>query len=192
MSLLSRSCPRIQGFSVALNTTSKRYAHKKASIQVKLNEYIEGLGLEGEVVSVRAGLMRNILYPANKATYIQVYKGTRNRQWEEEQLNQPTLTTQAPSLLSKRKESASLFKKMTQLSALTFKRAIIPGSINTFGSVTTDDVLLKLAEQEIQLDRQTVVLHSNSGRIKTLGEHLVTVTSGHQSVTLKVVVEAAH
>lgn len=57
----------------------QRHAHKKASINVKLTTYIEGLGLKDEIVTVRPGLMRNVLLPSKQASYITKFNGPRDR-----------------------------------------------------------------------------------------------------------------
>ncbi|KAI9013846.1 hypothetical protein CLU79DRAFT_768221 [Phycomyces nitens] len=194
MSLLFRTCARTNGPLMAASTMAKRSAHKKASIQVKLNQFIDGVGLKDEVVSVRPGLMRNILYPAKKASYVPTFNGPRNRQLELELEKAAVTETGADKTVNqeRRRESASkLAGSLSSVGTLVFKRAVVPSSTNTFGSVTADDVISKLKDIGLLVERQTIVFQSEGGRIKSLGEHLVTIEAGNQSTTLKVLVEAA-
>lgn len=75
---------------------------------------------------------------------------------------------------------------LSSVSILDFKRAVVPDSINTFGSVTADDLAGKLKDEfGITVDKHSVEF--KDGRIKSLGEHQV-VIAGHP---VKVVVSAA-
>ncbi|KAI8146746.1 hypothetical protein BJV82DRAFT_599658 [Fennellomyces sp. T-0311] len=173
-----------------------RNAHKKASIKVRLNEYIEGVGLQDEIVSVRPGLMRNILFPTGKATYVNVHQGPRNRQLEEQQrLSAEQLkadqVSDAVSEANKRKARVNQVESiLSGVSALEFKRAVVPDTTSTFGSVTADDLASKLKDEYgLNVDKQLIQFKTE--RIKSLGEHEVVIQVAGSPVTLKVVVAAA-
>ncbi|KAI8996891.1 hypothetical protein BDB01DRAFT_830534 [Pilobolus umbonatus] len=185
--MFSQRCSRIL---LNTNQISKRYAHK-SSIPVRLNTFVEGLGLENEVVFVRAGLMRNILFPAGKASYV-----------AKKALNTTSTvdTTQTDMSAKKAMENrvASNEKKRTLLGhlegirELNFKRAVVPNSEHTFGSVTAEDLVSKLKEEYgLDVEKSTIVFKSEGGRIKSLGNHLVTVQIGQQTAEINVVVNPA-
>ncbi|CDS07059.1 hypothetical protein LRAMOSA09582 [Lichtheimia ramosa] len=186
MSLWTRGCQlaaRCQPITIA-----KRAAHKKASIQVELQEYVQGVGVAGDIVAVRPGLMRNVLYPAGKASYIKTYQGPRNRQKEEQDKLSAAQQDKASSVKAarRREHATNLSSTLSSVSILDFKRAVVPDSINTFGSVTADDLAGKLKDEfGITVDKNSVEF--KDGRIKSLGEHQV-VIAGHP---VKVVVSAA-
>ncbi|KAG2222091.1 hypothetical protein INT45_007977 [Circinella minor] len=173
-----------------------RHAHKKASIQVRLNEYIEGVGLQDEIVSVRPGLMRNILYPTGKATYVKAFDGPRNRQLEQqkkasaEQLKADQVSGAFTEATKRQAQANQVESILSGVSALEFKRAIIPETTNTFGSVTADDLAIKLKDDYgLNVDKQLIQFKTE--RIKSLGEHEVEVQVAGKPVTIKVVVAAA-
>ncbi|KAI8391159.1 uncharacterized protein BYT42DRAFT_555833 [Radiomyces spectabilis] len=172
----------------------KRSAHKKASIQVKLNEFVEGVGIKDEVVTVRPGLMRNVLYPSGKATYIEKNLGSRNRQLADQQeLEAEEQELHLSMKAEKRRERTNeLLNVLEDVKVVEFERALVPNSSNTFGSVTADDLVNKLKEEfALDVDKQTIEFQSEGGRIKSVGEHLVTIQLGQQSATIKVIVKAA-
>ncbi|KAI9252329.1 hypothetical protein BDA99DRAFT_520735 [Phascolomyces articulosus] len=191
---LSLRCAR--QFVRSPNTIFVRHAHKKASIQVRLNEYIEGVGLQDEIVTVRPGLMRNILFPTGKASYVKSYDGPRNREFEEQQKAsaEQLKADQASGAVfeaNKRQEQVNQVESiLSGVSALQFKRAVVPETNNTFGSVTADDLASKLKEDYgLNVDKQLIQFKTE--RIKSLGEHEVNVEVGGKTVTIKVVVDAA-
>ncbi|ORX62093.1 hypothetical protein DM01DRAFT_1379937 [Hesseltinella vesiculosa] len=168
---------------------TKRYAHKKAPIQIRLNQYIEGIGLKGQVVSVRPGLMRNVLYPSGKASYI--VKGeslesvideaeaeamTEQQQIEiqEQQLKQQVLTSELQQALS-------------QVSSLRFTRAIVPGSEALFGSVSVDDILQELKDKHDIHTLEKQAIDVQGGKIKTLGNHTIPIHfADHTTVSISI------
>ncbi|KAI9489418.1 hypothetical protein BDB00DRAFT_843336 [Zychaea mexicana] len=173
-----------------------RHAHKKASIPVRLNEYIEGVGLQDEIVSVRPGLMRNTLFPSGKASYVKAFEGPRNRQLEQqqkasaEQLKADQVTGAAQEASKRQAQASQVESILSGVTALEFKRAVIPETTNTFGSVTADDLASKLKEDYgLNVDKQLIQFKTE--RIKSLGEHEVVVQVAGSPVTLKVVVDAA-
>ncbi|KAG1051272.1 hypothetical protein G6F46_004474 [Rhizopus delemar] len=170
----------------------KRSAHKKVNLQVRLNEYVEGLGKKGEVVSVRPGLMRNILFPTKKASYISKdYQPEPEQELNDmdeilKQTNERLMEKEAVAL----KKDQELLTNLKNVYEIKFSRAVIPGSENTFGSVTAEDIINKLKEEyNVTVERATIQVKSESGRIKSLGSHPVSVQIGHQTVELTVQVD---
>ncbi|CAO0797208.1 unnamed protein product [Mucor circinelloides] len=169
----------------------KRQAHKKANIQVKLNQFVEGVGLQDEVVTVRPGLMRNILYPSGKASYIvkqqqdEVVDNSVVDQLEKNAANVEHLA----QLDLKKKELLGHLEGVRQLE---FNRAAVPNSDHTFGSVTAEDLISKLKEEfGLDVDKSTIEVKSEGGRIKSLGKHQVFVQIGQETAEINVVVHPA-
>ncbi|KAG2207519.1 hypothetical protein INT47_004269 [Mucor saturninus] len=166
----------------------KRHAHKKANIQVKLNQFVEGVGLENEVVAVRPGLMRNILYPAGKATYIDkkaVIEGDEEDKSMEEASSAAQLLKEAVDMEKKK----VLMGHLEGVRELLFNRAVVPNSDHTFGSVTAEDLISKLKEEfGLDVDKSTIEFKSEGGRIKSLGQHKVSVQIGQETAEINVVV----
>ncbi|ORE23477.1 hypothetical protein BCV71DRAFT_240453 [Rhizopus microsporus] len=162
----------------------KRSAHKKANIQVRLSQPVDGLGL-------RAGLMRNFLFPAKKATYI---SKDYNPEQEEEVIDSAQLEQEREEALKKKematKKDEELLHNLKGVYEIKFSRAVIPGSENTFGSVTVEDIVHKLkAEYDITVDKSNIHVKTEGGRIKALGSHLVTLHVGQQITEITVKVE---
>ncbi|KAH8548078.1 hypothetical protein BGW37DRAFT_508140 [Umbelopsis sp. PMI_123] len=166
----------------------KRHAHKKASINVKLNTYIEGLGLKDEIVTVRPGLMRNVLLPSKKASYINKFNGPRDRNTV---VVEPVVQKIVdPSIGFKRQDTAArkLFADLSALPGpLEFIRAAIPDTTTTFGSVTNDDIVEKLSDYDITLDKRLVL----NEKIKLLGQHQVSIKCGESQVNIDVIVKSS-
>lgn len=159
--------------------------------------------------------MRNILFPTKKASYIskdyqpepeqelndmdEILKQTNERLMvKKKKTRKPLLSIHAwePNRLTQEKEAVALKKDQELLTNLKnvyeikFSRAVIPGSENTFGSVTAEDIINKLKEEyNVTVERATIQVKSESGRIKSLGSHPVSVQIGHQTVELTVQVD---
>ncbi|KAI8092676.1 uncharacterized protein BX664DRAFT_327881 [Halteromyces radiatus] len=194
MSFLARQCQRINRISTTSSYFSKRYAHKKSAIQVKLNDFVEGVGIKDDIVLVRPGLMRNILYPAGKATYVSTYEGPRNRILEANDNHnhvEDVYLQQQQQQQQRQQATERLVGGLENVNELEFKRAVVPNSDNTFGSVTVDDLVLKLKEDYgLTIDKQAIEFKSEGGRIKSLGEHIVQVQIGDVSTNVKVIVKS--
>ncbi|KAI8334258.1 hypothetical protein BC941DRAFT_432494 [Chlamydoabsidia padenii] len=189
MSFLTRQYQRASTCAIYL---TKRHAHKKTSIQVKLTDFVEGVGIKDEVVSVRPGLMRNILYPAGKASYVSTYNGPRNRQLEQAQQQQQTNQNHVEaSVIRRQQQTEQLVGGLENVKLLEFKRAVVPNSDSTFGSVTADDLVLKLKQDYgLVVEKDAVEFKSDGGRIKSLGEHLVQVQIGDNVTPITVIVKS--
>lgn len=70
---------------------------------------------------------------------------------------------------------------------LEFVRAVIPDTTATFGSVTSEDIVEKLGEYEVILDKRLVL----SEKIKTLGQHQVSIKCGESQVIIDVIVKSS-
>ncbi|KAI8882027.1 hypothetical protein K501DRAFT_221936 [Backusella circina FSU 941] len=187
MSFMFRPCTRIVFTHIV-----KRQAHKKANIQVKLSEYVEGLGIKDQVVAVRPGLMRNILYPSGKAVYVTKQQASETPAAHDDNSN--TLTTEALQQLNEenQKKKQNLLGGLEGVRQLSFKRAVVPNSDHTFGSVTAEDLVSKLKEEYgLDVVKSTIEFKSEGGRIKSLGEHMVTVQVGDETAKINVIVNAA-
>ncbi|CAO3693814.1 unnamed protein product [Rhizopus microsporus] len=184
-------CPSTTRAALCVTQVIKRSAHKKANIQVRLSQPVDGLGLRGQVVSVRPGLMRNFLFPAKKATYI---SKDYNPEQEEEVIDSAQLEQEREEALKKKematKKDEELLHNLKGVYEIKFSRAVIPGSENTFGSVTVEDIVHKLkAEYDITVDKSNIHVKTEGGRIKALGSHLVTLHVGQQITEITVKVE---
>ncbi|KAI8061424.1 hypothetical protein BC940DRAFT_135459 [Gongronella butleri] len=141
-----------------------------------------------QVVSVRPGLMRNVLYPSGKACY--VVKGAVSLDsTDSNEAESATPVVDTHEQLLQQQAVANQVKHMVeQVQALHFKRAVVPGSEGIFGSVSVDDIVQALKEQGVELEKATVNLDS---KIKQLGKHNVEITLADQStVSLTVNVDA--
>lgn len=129
-----------------------------------LKETIDSLGREGDVVKVKPGYARNYLLPKGKA----VQATAENLAL----LEQNKADIQA-RLDDERKKAEALFKK---LSGITLEFAELAGEDEKlFGSVTSNDVLEKLAGKNIAVEKRNIFL---SEPIKSLGERKVSIKVG--------------
>jgi large subunit ribosomal protein L9 len=135
-------------------------------MELILKETIDTLGLEGDVVKVKAGYGRNYLIPTGKAVLAD--KG-----------NLAILEQQRAAIESKvakmNEEAEKLAKK---ISGATIVIAQLVGEEDKlFGSVTTADIAEKLAELGVTIDKRKIMLDEP---IKTIGETMVNCKVGYQ------------
>ena len=147
-------------------------------MKVILNENIEGLGTIGDLVNVKPGYARNFLLPRKMA----VVADEKNVKEFEHQKRE------AERKLEKLTQDASSLKeKVEAVSCVVAHRAGEEGKL--FGSVTNIELVEKLVEAGLEIDRKQILLKEP---IKTLGEHEVPVKlNAGVTATLKVVVEAS-
>jgi large subunit ribosomal protein L9 len=141
--------------------------------EVLLMAVVDGLGKEGDVVSVADGYARNYLLPRDLAA--PVTEVTRRRlaklQVEREKESAATLA-----------DAQALAKKVSAASC-TIAVKVGEGE-QLYGSVTESDIVDSLKSQDIEIDRQQVVLTES---IKQLGAFDVAVHLHPQlETTLKV------
>lgn len=129
--------------------------------EVLLLKKLPKLGSEGERVHVRAGYFRNYLGPNKLAIAV----GQANRK-------------QIEALVAARERREKAEKEAAEAIAQKIASVRIVVSVKTgekgklFGSVTAPDILARLEEQGLTIERdQLKLLHP----IKTLGQHQLTV-----------------
>ncbi len=135
-------------------------------MELILKETIDTLGLEGDVVRVKAGYGRNYLIPSGKAVLAD--KG-----------NLAVLEQQRSAIESKvarmNREAENLARKIAGATIIIAQR--VGEEDKLFGSVTTADIADKLAELDINIDKRKIMLDEP---IKTLGETMVNCKVGYQ------------
>ena len=117
------------------------------AIEVLLMDQVEGLGIEGDIVKVTPGYARNYLFPRGYAT--EVTEG-KKRQIEKKR-------TERLAQLQKEKGAAEeLSKKIDGIECTIAAKVGENGKM--FGSVGLPQIIEKLQEQGIEMDRSKIVL----------------------------------
>jgi len=115
--------------------------------EVLLMDQVEGLGIEGDIVKVADGYARNFLFPKGIATVVTEGK---KRQIEKKR-------TERLAQLQKEKGAAEeLAKKIEGMECTIAVKVGENGSL--FGSVSVPQILEKLEEQGVALDKTKVDL----------------------------------
>ncbi len=115
--------------------------------EVLLMDQVEGLGIEGDIVKVADGYARNFLFPKGIATVVTEGK---KRQIEKKRI-------QRLAQLEKEKTAAQeLAKKIEGIECTIAVKVGENGKL--FGSVGIPQILEKIKEQGIEIDRTKVVL----------------------------------
>jgi large subunit ribosomal protein L9 len=135
-------------------------------MEIILKKTVETLGEEGNIVKVKSGYGRNYLIPKKLA----VIANKSNR----------ALLEQETAVIESRREkqrfeSEALSKKVSGSSITIQHRAGEEEKL--FGSVTSADIVEKLAELDIQIDKKNILF---TDPIKTLGEFVVPIKVGYQ------------
>ena len=126
-------------------------------MKVILQKDVKDLGKVGEVVSVKQGFARNFLFPRRLA---EVATEDRMKEWQHLQRVAEVKQKKAEE------ERKSVADKVNGIT-ITFKRQAGDND-KLFGSVTTHDISLALAEQGFEIDRKDVKMDDV---IKQLGQH---------------------
>lgn len=130
-------------------------------MDIILKENVDGLGIIGELVSVKPGYARNFLLPKRLAIVADM-KSVKELDHQKRQLARK---------LEKATKDAEVVKARIEKVACVFtQRAGEEGKL--FGSVTSMDIEAKLIEAGLEIDRKKIQL---AEPIKTLGEHEVSV-----------------
>ncbi len=130
-----------------------------AFAEVLLLSPVEGLGAEGEQVKVRAGFARNCLLPRKLAVPV---NRANKRQIE---------ALQAARNAREAKEIQHARELVQQLERINIAIAVKTGEGGKmFGAVTAQDLLNRLAEDNIQIEKRRLSLQHP---IKALGTHSV-------------------
>ncbi|SEA21941.1 LSU ribosomal protein L9P [Desulfuromusa kysingii] len=126
-----------------------------------LKENIDGLGIIGDVVSVKAGYARNYLIPKGLASAANE-KNVKELDHQKRQL--------ARKLEKATKDAEGIKARIEKVSCEFTQRASEEGKL--FGSVTSMDLEAKLKDAGVDIDRKKIQLGE---AIKSLGEHIVSV-----------------
>lgn len=117
------------------------------AVEVLLMDAVPGLGIEGDVVRVADGYARNYLFPKGMAA--EVTEG-KKRQIEKKRIERL-------ELMRKEKASAEeLAKKFESISCTIAVKTSEGGKM--FGSVSAAQIIDKLAEQNLTLERSQIKL----------------------------------
>jgi len=144
-----------------------------AATEVILREKIHGLGVEAEVVKVKAGYARNYLIPEGKA-----YEATKGNLRQIENLEKARVKREAAELTI----AQDLAGKIARLKPkFTLE---IGANGKAFGSVTSIDIHKALEDKGIEIDRTAIQLDKP---IKTSGKTDVEVKL-HADVTTAVTI----
>lgn len=147
------------------------------SVNIILKENVDGLGIIGDLVSVKPGYARNYLVPQGLA----ILANERNVKELEHQKRQMSRKLEKVT-----KDAEAVKARIEKLSCEFTQRASEEGKL--FGSVTSMDLEEKIQAGGIEIDRKKIQLGEP---IKTLGEHQVSIKLGAGVVAeLKVVVNA--
>lgn len=141
-----------------------------AQTKVVLNVDVPNLGVTGDVVTVRAGYARNLLFPRNLAS-----KWTPGAQRQIDQMQAARRKREIASI-----DDARAIRDALQGSegVVISKKATDTGRL--FASVSTAEIAAAVKEQLGQtIDRRRVII---ADPIKTTGDHTVTVNL-HSEVT---------
>ena len=135
---------------------------------VLLLEPVENLGHEGDQVSVKAGYARNFLLPRKLALPV----NRANKKHIE------ALQARKEARLAQEREHAE--QVLARLETVSIAIAVKTGEGGKmFGSVTSQDLVDRLKEDGIEVERKQLNLHTP---VKTLGKH-VTKVKLHPEIT---------
>jgi large subunit ribosomal protein L9 len=140
-----------------------------ALTEVLLLKPVENLGAEGDQVKVRAGFARNFLLPQNVALPV-----NRANRKHIESLKKARAAREA-------KELDVAQGVVAQLAAVNLVFAVKTGEGGKmFGAVTVSEIIAKLAEQGVEIEKKKV--HLPHGSVKGLGKHVAHIKL-HADVT---------
>jgi large subunit ribosomal protein L9 len=147
------------------------------SINIILKENVEGLGIIGDLVSVKPGYARNFLVPQGLAM-VASEGNIKELEHQKRQMQR--------KLEKATKDAEAIKARIEKLSCEFSQRASEEGKL--FGSVTSMDLETKIQEAGIDIDRKKIQL---AEPIKTLGEHVINIKLDAGVVAeLKVLVSA--
>jgi len=132
-----------------------------AQSEVLLLEPVPNVGGEGEKVRVKSGYARNFLIPRKLAI-----PATRANMRQVEVLEQRRAEREAQELGQAREVLGKLEKMSLALVVKTGEGG------KMFGAVTAQDLVAKIAENGVEVDRKQINLPTP---VKTIGDHTVTV-----------------
>ena len=128
-----------------------------AHAELLLLKPVENLGNEGDTVTVKIGYARNFLLPGGLAIPV-----TRANRKQIEALRDRSEKRRASEL-----EAAQAMGAKLEALQIVFAVQTGPGG-KMFGSVTSQDLVSRIAENGVQLDKKQVSLYTP---VKSLGKH---------------------
>ena len=133
-------------------------------MKVILNKKVDGLGVEGDVITVKDGFARNYLFPreiaknATKNNIVAIQKEIEDQQLRE----------------AKTRENLEALTK--QLNKLSLKFVLVAGEDDRlFGSVTSQMISVAIAEKGYTVDKKEIEIPEP---IKHVGKYFVHVKLG--------------
>ncbi|MEX0332501.1 MAG: 50S ribosomal protein L9 [Puniceicoccaceae bacterium] len=140
-----------------------------ANAELLLLQPVENLGNEGDTITVKTGYARNFLLPRGLAIPV-----TRANRKQIESLKDRAEKRRAAELESAQQVAAKL-----ETIKIVFAVKTGPGG-KMFGAVTAQDLVTRIAEEGVELDKKQVSLYTP---VKSLGKHSTRVRL-HEDVTL--------
>lgn len=141
-----------------------------ATTDVLLTQPVDNLGGEGDQVSVRAGYARNFLLPRKLALPV----NRANKKYVE--------ALQSRKAARQAKELEYAQGVLARLETLHIAIPVKTGEGGRmFGSVTSNDLIARLKEDGVELDKKQINLYTP---VKTLGKHTTKVKL-HSEVTFE-------
>jgi large subunit ribosomal protein L9 len=128
-----------------------------ANAELLLLQPVENLGNEGDTITVKTGYARNFLLPRGLA--IPVTRANR-KQIE-------SLKNRSEKRLAAELASAETLGAKLETFQIVFAVKTGPGG-KMFGSVTSQDLVSRIAEEGVKLDKKQVSLYTP---VKSLGKH---------------------
>lgn len=140
-----------------------------ANAELLLLKPVENLGDEGDTIKVKAGYARNFLLPKGIAIPL-----TRSNRKQMEVLKERAEKRRQDELAG----AQALAEKLAGIQ-IVFAVKTGPGG-KMFGSVTSQDLLARLAEEGVQLEKKQVNLYTP---VKSLGKHTTAIRL-HEKVSV--------
>ena len=141
-----------------------------ANAELLLLQPVENLGDEGDTITVKTGYARNFLLPRGLAIPV-----TRANRKQIEALKDRAGKRRASEL-----ESAQQLAAKLETIQIVFAVKTGPGG-KMFGAVTAQELVSRIAEGGVQLDKKQVSLYTP---VKSLGKHSTRVRL-HEEVTVE-------
>lgn len=141
-----------------------------ANAELLLLQPVENLGSEGDTVTVKTGYARNFLLPRGLAIPV-----TRANRKQIEALKDRAEKRRASEL-----ESAQQLAARLETIQIVFAVKTGPGG-KMFGAVTAQDLVSRIAEEGVELDKKQVSLYTP---VKSLGKHTTRIRL-HEEVSLE-------
>ena len=138
-------------------------------MELILKQTVDSLGEEGDIVKVKPGYARNYLIPQKLGVIA-------------DKANLAILEQESASINARREkqnEAAEALSKKLSGTTVTIEQRVGEED-RLFGSVTSADIVKKLAELNIAVEKKNVLLPEP---IKSLGETAVPVKVGYQMTT---------